>query len=238
MPKFFVEKQNINDRTVSVTGEDVAHISRVLRMSPGDKITVCDGEGYDCTAVITSITKDAVFADIAEKHRCEAEPGVKITVFQALPKQGKMEYIIQKNTELGVSEFVPVYTKRCVAKPSDKTKRWQRVALEAAKQCGRGCVPKVHDTVNFKDALLSAAEYEKKIILYECEDKTRLSEVIPSGISSAAVFVGPEGGFEPEEIEAAQEHGIIPVTLGKRILRTETAAAAVTPIILFIQGEV
>ena len=238
MPKFFTDKSNISDTSLKITGEDVLHISRVLRMSAGDDITVCDGCGRDYKAVISSVTKDEIFADIVSHEKCAAEPSLKITLYQALPKQGKMEYIIQKNTELGVCEFVPVYTKRCVAKPSDKTKRWQKVAFEAAKQCGRGIIPSVHDTISFEQAVSEASAFENKLLLYECEDKTTLRDVIKDKISEIAVFVGPEGGFEPFEAEAAKKAGIVPVTLGKRILRTETAAAAVTPVLLFIQGDV
>lgn len=238
MPKFFTDKNLISDKSLTIKGEDVAHISRVLRMKPGEEITVCDGEGNDYSAKIAEITKEEVVADIISVNKCEAEPSVKITLYQALPKQGKMEYIIQKNTELGVCEFVPVYTKRCVVKPTDKTARWQKVAFEAAKQCGRGIIPKVRDTINIKEAAEEISKFSHKAVFYECEKETTLKDVLKQGIKEIAILIGPEGGFEQNEIEMLKGMGVPSVTLGKRILRTETAAAAVTPIILFVQGDV
>ena len=143
MPKFFTKSDYIYDNELKIMGEDVSHISKVLRMSAGDSIIVCDGEGNDYDAVIKSISKTEVVAEITGKYVCDAEPCLEVTLYQALPKQGKMEYIIQKNTELGVNKIIPVYTKRCVVKPSDKTERWQKVAESAAKQCGRGIIPQV-----------------------------------------------------------------------------------------------
>ncbi len=238
MPKFFTGKNLISDNTLTITGEDVSHISRVLRMKIGEEITVCDGEGKDYKAKITDITKEEVKADILSAEQCDAEPSVKITLYQALPKQGKMEYIIQKNTELGVSEFVPVYTRYCVVKPTDKTARWQKVAFEAAKQCGRGIIPKVRDAINIKEAAKEMSKFAHKAVFYECEKETTVRDVIKPGIKEIAIMIGPEGGFSGEEIEMLKGMGVASVTLGKRILRTETAAAAVTPIILFVQGDV
>jgi len=149
-----------------------------------------------------------------------------------------MEYIIQKNTELGVCEFVPVYTKRCVVKPTDKTARWQKVAAEAAKQSGRGIIPTVRDTISFDEALKEISEFSHKAVFYECEDKTTIRDCLEKGIDTIAIMIGPEGGFDISEIEKVRNSDIPTVTLGKRILRTETAAAAVTPIILFVQGDV
>jgi len=239
MPKFFTGKDCISNDNIIIKGEDVSHISRVLRMSVGDEITVCDGCGTDYEAEITSIGKSAVEAKIISRSICEAEPKVKVTLFQALPKQGKMEYIIQKNTELGVFKIVPVYTKRCVAKPSDKTERWNKIALEAAKQCGRGIIPVVQDTIGFDEALKLMSNFHHKIMLYESEKNTTLRSVISGAeIDEIAVLVGPEGGFDEQEVQKAADLGIITVTLGRRILRTETAGAAVVPIIMYEQGDI
>lgn len=238
MPKFFTEKKNIFDDYLLIDGEDVAHISKVLRMKCGEVITVCDGDGTDYEVSIREFSKDYIKADIMSSGKSMSEPSIHITLYQALPKQGKMENIIQKNTELGVSEFVPVYTKRCVVKPSDKTARWQKVAESAAKQSGRGIIPKVRDVISFDAAIKEMAEFETKVILYEGEKITKIKEVVTQGCKKIAVLVGPEGGFEQEEVNKATELGISSVTLGTRILRTETAAAAVTPVILFIQGDV
>ncbi|MBQ2754066.1 MAG: 16S rRNA (uracil(1498)-N(3))-methyltransferase [Clostridia bacterium] len=238
MPKFFTDKKNIFDNYLRIVGEDVMHISKVLRMKCGEIITVCDGEGTDYEVSLKEFSKDYIIADILSSAKSLSEPSVYITLYQALPKQGKMESIIQKNTELGVSEFVPVYTKRCVVKPSDKTARWQKVAESAAKQSGRGIIPVVRDVISFNDAISEMADFDTKVILYEGEKITKIKEVVNEGCKKIAVMVGPEGGFEQEEVVKAVSKGIASVTLGTRILRTETAAAAVTPVILFIQGDV
>jgi len=238
MPKFFVDKGQISDDVIKIIGEDVLHISKVLRMCEGNCLTVCDGEGDDYSTIISSITKTEVTAKIISKKRCEAEPNVKVTLFQALPKQGKMEYIIQKNTELGIAKIVPVYSKRCVVKPSDKSLRWQKVAIEAAKQCGRGVIPQITEVVTFDEALKQLSQCESSIMLYECETETCLKDVISGRkFSNIGILIGPEGGFDETEVQKAKSFNIQTITLGKRILRTETAGAAVLPIIMYEQGD-
>lgn len=238
MPKFFTKTDYISDNELKIVGEDVSHISRVLRMSEGDSIIVCDGEGNDYDAIITSVSKTEVVAEIKGKYVCDAEPCVDVILYQALPKQGKMEYIIQKNTELGVKRIVPVYTKRCVVKPSDKTERWSKVAESAAKQCGRGIIPDVLPTISFDEALKQMKEYDLALMPYECEEEVSLKSVLKSTkYRTVSIFIGPEGGFDLKEIEAARNSGIRTVTLGKRILRTETAASAVLPIIMYENDE-
>lgn len=238
MPKFFTKPDSIFQNNIKITGEDVSHISKVLRMSKGDSIIVCDGSGNDYDAQITSISKTEVTAEIIRKYQCTAEPELKITLFQALPKQGKMEYIIQKNVELGITEFVPVYTKRCIAKPTNKTERWQKIAESAAKQSGRGIIPKVFPTVSFEQAIDLMSKSDLAIMPYECEEKVHLKSLLTSkNAKSISIFIGPEGGFDISEIKYATDNGIKTVTLGKRILRTETASLAVLPIILYEFGE-
>ena len=238
MPKFFTKSDYIYDKELKIVGEDVSHISKVLRMSAGDNIIVCDGEGNDYDAVITLISKTEVVAEITGKYVCDAEPCVNVTLYQALPKQGKMEYIIQKNTELGVNKIVPVYTKRCVVKPSDKTERWSKVAESAAKQCGRGIIPQVMPVITFEEAIKQMQEYDLALMPYECEEDNGLKKVLQSSTyKNISVFIGPEGGFDLKEVETAINAGLKTVTLGKRILRTETAASAVLPIIMYENGE-
>lgn len=238
MPKFFTKPDYIDGSELKIVGEDVSHISKVLRMSAGDNIIVCDGEGNDYDAVIKSISKTEVVAEITGKYVCDAEPCVDVTLYQALPKQGKMEYIIQKNTELGVNRIVPVYTKRCVVKPSDKTERWSKVAESAAKQCGRGIIPQVMPVISFDEAVKQMKEYDLALMPYECEDECGLKKVLQSSkYKNVSVFIGPEGGFDLKEVEAAINSGVKTVTLGKRILRTETAASAVLPIIMYENDE-
>ena len=238
MPKFFTKTDYISDNELKIIGEDVSHISKVLRMSAGDDIIVCDGEGNDYDAVITSVSKTEVVAEIKGKYVCDAEPCVDVILYQALPKQGKMEYIIQKNTELGVKKIIPVYTKRCVVKPSDKSERWNKVAESAAKQCGRGVIPEVAPTISFDEAIKQMKEYDLALMPYECEEDVTLKSVLKSSeYKTVSIFIGPEGGFDLKEVEVAKNAGIRQVTLGKRILRTETAASAVLPIIMYENNE-
>lgn len=238
MPKFFTSKKFVTDSSLKIEGEDVGHISRVLRMSAGDEISVCDGEGFDYDAKITEINKDFVSADILRKYESKSEPSLKVTLFQSLPKQGKMEYIIQKNVELGVFEIVPVYTERCVVKPTDKTERWNKVSLSAAKQSGRGIVPEIKDTVSFSEALSVMSGFDLAIMPYECETDVSLKDVLKNkGYKNVAVLIGPEGGFSEYEVQKAKEYGIKTVTLGKRILRTETAGQAVLPVVMYENDE-
>lgn len=238
MPKFFTKPDFIDDKEIKIVGEDVSHISKVLRMTAGDSIIVCDGEGNDYDAVITSISKTEVVAAITGKYVCDAEPCVNVTLYQALPKQGKMEYIIQKNTELGINKIIPVYTKRCVVKPTDKTERWTKVAESAAKQCGRGIIPQIMPAVTFDEAVEQMKEYDLALMPYECEEDNGLKKVLRSAdYKNVSIFIGPEGGFDVKEVEAAINAGVKTVTLGKRILRTETAASAVLPIIMYENDE-
>lgn len=238
MPKFFTKPGYIDNKELRIVGEDVSHISKVLRMSAGDNIIVCDGEGNDYDAVITSISKTEVVAEITGKYVCDTEPCVDVALYQALPKQGKMEYIIQKNTELGINKIIPVYTKRCVVRPSDKTERWTKVAESAAKQCGRGIIPQVMPAISFDEALRQMKEYDLALMPYECEEESKLKTVLRSSeYKSVSIFIGPEGGFDLKEVEAAINAGVKTVTLGKRILRTETAASAVLPIIMYENDE-
>ncbi len=238
MPKFFTKPDYIYGNELKIVGEDVSHISKVLRMSVGGNIIVCDGEGNDYDAVISSISKTEVVAEITGKYVCDAEPCVEVTLYQALPKQGKMEYIIQKNTELGVSKIVPVYTKRCVVKPSDKTERWQKVAEAAAKQSGRGIIPAVVPAISFAEAIEQMKGFDLAIMPYECEEENGLKSVLQScEYKNISIFIGPEGGFDLKEVDSAIKAGVRTVTLGKRILRTETAASAVLPIIMYENDE-
>ncbi len=239
MPKFFVSPNQIDKTRALITGEDVSHISKVLRMRIGDELVICDGLGNDYFAVIDKLDKGVITAKINRHERCVAESKIEVILFQALPKQGKMEYIIQKNTELGVSKIIPFYSKRCVTKPSDKLMRWQRVAFEAAKQSGRGIIPEVCEVVSFIEAISQMLSLEKCFMLYEGEAEARLKDILNNNVFSQIGFmVGPEGGFEPSEALYAMEKGIPAVTLGKRILRTETAGAAVLPIVMYSQDEI
>lgn len=239
MPRFFISKSFINNESAVISGGDAGHISNVLRMKAGDKLLVCDGEGFDYDAEIFDISKNQINVKLINKKRCDTEPDIKIVLFQSLVKQGKMEHIIQKCTELGVFEVVPVHSKRCIAKPADKLTRWRKIAYEAAKQSGRGIIPIIRETVTFSDAVTQMGRTETAIMPYEKERVKCLRDVLQNGSASEiSLLIGPEGGFEPDEVALAHEKQVHIVTLGKRILRTETAAAAVIPIIMYAQRQI
>lgn len=239
MSRFFVTADMIAENRVTLSEEDSQHLARVLRAAVGDEITLCDDEGNEHTAHISEISKKTVVAEISETKLCETEPKVKVTIFQGLPKGSKMELIIQKCVEIGVHSIVPVATSRAVVKLSEekgkgKEERWNKIAQEAAKQSSRGIVPKVECPVSFEEAVKSAAEYDMAIIPYEKQDGGCFREFLRANSpKSVAVFIGPEGGFEESEIALAEKNGIKAVSLGKRILRTETAPLTALSVIMY-----
>ncbi|MFI3174420.1 MAG: 16S rRNA (uracil(1498)-N(3))-methyltransferase [Bacillota bacterium] len=242
MPKFFVDPPYVHEKTIEITGDDAKHIANVLRCQVGEELVLCDGSGYDyfCKiADISDITKLIVTADILDKRKSETEPDTKIVLFQGLPKADKMELIIQKAVELGVDTIVPVSTERTIVKldkkENKKIERWQKIAEAAAKQSFRGKIPEIHTKVlSMKEALSMAKSYNHILIPYEKEETTKLKDVIPKMKhgESIGIFIGPEGGFSESEIDQAMSNNAVPVTLGKRILRTETAGMMVIGILL------
>ena len=238
MPKFFVDKNDIGGGQVQLFGEDEKHIRTVLRAKEGEELTLCDGEGTDYLCRIASL-EGGVLLDILSAQPCESEPSVKITLYQGLPKADKMELIIQKCVELGIDRIVAVSTERAIVKldkkEGKKLERWQKIAEAAAKQSGRGKIPEVCGRVlKFSEAVAEAKGLDGAIIPYEKEQTRGLRQFATAFRGkSIGVFIGPEGGFAPEEIALAQESGIVPITLGKRILRTETAGMVTTAILLY-----
>ncbi len=246
MPKFFTSTDNISDTTIRIDSEDAKHISRVLRLGVGDTITVCDGRGTDYESVITEISSSCVMCSIQSKTKCDTEPDVSITLYQGLPKGSKMDYIIQKTTELGIRRIVPVKMSRCVVKINNesdahkKTERWQKIAYEAAKQSGRGVVPEVSAPVTVDEMINELRYAELAFAPYECEQITHLSDVIEAADSpkNVSYVIGPEGGFDITETEKLKAADIQTVTLGRRILRTETAGEAVLAMLMYGFGEI
>ena len=241
MYHFYVEPEAVTENTVRITGGDVNHIKNVLRMHPGEEIMILDGSGMEYRCEIDSIS-DEILAGVLEAKKTEAELSVRLLLFQGLPKKDKMELIIQKAVELGVSEIIPVLTKRTVVKLEDKKKeqkkleRWQAIAEAAAKQSGRGIIPKVREAVKFTDAVKQAGELDEALIPYELAEGMEDARARIRGLhgkKSVGIFIGPEGGFEEEEIALAAKAGIHPITLGKRILRTETAGLCILSVIMF-----
>ncbi len=238
MSKFFVDKNQITENSAKITGSDVGHIARVLRMEPGDELLLCDCEGYDYDAVIESVSKDEVDVKILQSYPCQNEPETEVTLFQGLPKQGKMELIIEKCTELGITTIVPVQMTRSVVKLSKdqaekKVERWQKTAREAAKQCGRGRIPKVTMPVTINE-LAEGDLPEFLLFPYEAERASSVREALTGNkAKTAGIFIGPEGGFDSEEASRLQALGAHTVTLGPRILRTETAGLCALSVLLY-----
>lgn len=242
MYRFYISREQITGDKIAITGSDVNHICNVLRMESGDWIAACDGQGKDYISRIFSMDREKVILQVEKTQETGTELQTKIILFQGVPKKDKMEFIIQKAVELGVYGIVPVFTKRCVVKPADekrtekKLERWQAIAEAAAKQCDRGIIPEVYAPVSLKEAFDMAKSLEYNMIPYELQDGMNQSREIVADAcrhSSVGIFIGPEGGFEAEEIEKAVMDGIKPITLGKRILRTETAGMALLAIMMF-----
>ncbi len=242
MNRFFVDDPGaFSDRSVVITGEDVNHVKNVLRLKENDELIVSDGRGRDYHCRISGITNEEVVADICDICDNFSELSTEITLFQGFPKGDKMELIIQKTVELGVTRIVPVMTKRTVVKLDDKkakkkTERYNMIAESAAKQSGRGMIPEVTMPVSFAEAVSMAEKLDMNIIPYEEAEGVEYSRNIIKSIKgkkSLGIFIGPEGGFAREEVEKALDAGASAITLGHRILRTETAGMAVVSIIMF-----
>ena len=243
MPKYFTEPENIKDGFIEIFSDEAKHILNVMRMEIGDTLTICDGQSNDNLCRICETGKNCLKAKIEETTKSESEPKTKITLYQGLPKSDKMELIIQKCVEIGVCRIVPVITERAVvkiekgAKEDKKTERWQKIAESAAKQSGRGIIPAVERPMKFKDAIEEAVKNGEAIIPYENEKDRGLKEFVKnSKAENIGIFIGPEGGFDTKEIEFAVENGVMSVTLGKRILRTETAGIVTSAIVLYELG--
>ena len=238
MPRFFVE--SVSGGQVILTGPDAAHMCRSLRMKPGDTVTLCDTQGFDYQCVVQRLSPEEAALTIIDKHQCENEPSLSVILYQGLPKGEKMDWIVQKAVELGVSQIVPVRMERCVSRPDGKasqkkTDRWQKIAVEAAKQCGRGILPQGCPPADFHQALIQAAQAEVFLFCYEGGGES-VSRLITQKTKTVSVLIGPEGGFSLPEAEAARKAGGVPVTLGKRILRTETAPLAALSVIMYASG--
>ena len=238
MHRFFVPIDRIQGESCVISGSDAEHARVVLRLKKGDKLQVCDGFGSEYLGEIERIDRD-IQVRFLEKLENRAEPQCKVTLYQGIPKQSKMELIVQKCVELGVQAVVPVSFGRCVAKPAQEQKkreRWQKIAQEAAKQSGRGIIPQVAAPASFQAALDQMASHELLIVCYENETEKSLRSLL-TGQKDVGLVIGPEGGLEAAEVEAMRQIGGTTITLGRRILRTETAGMAVLSGIMFFAGE-
>ena len=230
MPRFFVDKSAIIENEITVSGQDAFHIARSLRMAVGDGITVCDGTGEEYVCRLSRIRDDECTAEILSHGKSSSESPVKISLYMAYPKSDKLELVIQKAVELGCTEIIPFESSRCIKRPKaekieKQTARLSRIAEEAAKQCGRGVLPLVCEPISFSEMLRQAGDAECALFCYEGENAVSMKTLLEANVDkkSFAVIVGSEGGFSPEEAEAAIRAGLHSVNLGPRILRCETA---------------
>lgn len=243
MYQFFVEPSQVEGSGIKITGSDVNHIRNVLRMKPGEEITVITGgEGKEYRCRIEETAAQEVICSVLSEGRGNRELPAEIYLFQGLPKADKMELIIQKAVELGVYEIIPVACRRCVVKLDEKKKgsktaRWQGIAEAAAKQSKRHVIPRIREAMDFSDALSYAQDMDLKLIPYELSEDMEKTKQILQSVSDGqkiAVFIGPEGGFEEAEVQKAEECGAVAITLGKRVLRTETAGLAVLSWLMYL----
>lgn len=239
MQKLFVDVVPIENEKVVLDYEQARHIGKSLRMRVGDMLTLCCGDGNDYGCMIDEISGDDVTLSVCYKQANNSEPSVKVKLYQGVPKGDKLEDVIQKCTELGVYSVTPVLTHRSVSRPDEKSakkknQRYQKIALEAAQQSGRGIVPQVMEMTTLKNAVAND-DSELKIIFYEGGGEP-LKSIVKADLKSASIYIGPEGGFEPEEVELLKESGAVVASLGKRILRTQTAPVAALSAIMLLTG--
>ena len=242
MTRFFVEPQQMQPDFFVLTGENAQH-AKVLRLKCGNEVLVCDGQGAECICTISDISPDQVSLVVRSRQQSDAEAAVQATVYMAFPKADKLEHVIQKATELGVYEVVAFPSARCVSTPDEKSlkkklERWQRIAASAAEQSGRGRIPAVRVLPNYKAALAEAAKADKAILFYENEQANTLRMTLSQGkYKTVSLMTGPEGGLEEKEVQQAMDAGLQVCTLGKRILRCETAPLCALSAVMYDSGE-
>lgn len=246
MHKFFIDENHIYDNYAEITGDDVKHIYKVLRLKLEDKVYINNCNGKEYIGEITEITKQSVSLKIIEEVQVNNESPVEIYLFQGLPKSTKLELIIQKSTELGVKEVTPIITNRVLSaiknidKESKKMERWNKIALEACKQCKRTLIPTINEIIEFDKAINLLKEMDLILVPYENAENYGIKKVIndtKSDVSKIGIVIGPEGGFEEEEINMLKEIGAKIITLGPRILRTETAGLVAISLIMYELGD-
>lgn len=240
MVRFFVSAEDLEKEDVSLTGENAQH-AKVLRLKPGETVLLCDGEGREAVCKVEST--DGWLLRAMERRESQSEAAVKVSVYMALPKADKLEHVIQKATELGVYEIVTFPSARCVSRPDEKSlkkklERWEKIAASAAEQSGRGRIPKVLVLGSFSEALTRAAQADKALMFYEHEAALTLKMALSSGgYSTVSLLTGPEGGLEEAEVTQAREVGLQVCTLGRRILRCETAPLCALSAVMYDAGE-
>lgn len=248
MNRFFVNKDNIfeqQDKIFIDNSEDIKHITKVLRLTLGDEIEVCNMDSMDYIASISNMDKKLIECKIHQKYLSRTEAPIEVVLFQAIPKSSKMDLIIQKNVEIGVSKIIPIISQRCVVKIKDKSsemkkiERWQKIAGEAAKQCKRGIIPQIGEMLEMKDINNAFDDFDMIIIPYEEEKSRGIRKAITGkdNINKIGIIIGPEGGFTKEEVLEVGKLGGFSVSLGPRILRTETAGLVATSVLMYELGD-
>lgn len=242
MTRFFVDADILIQDEIVLTGENAAH-AKVLRLKPGEQLLICDGSGKECLCTVAAVSGSEFILNVESRRDSISEPNVKVSVYMAFPKADKLEHVIQKATELGAYEIVTFPSSRCVSKPDEKSlkkkqERWQKIAASAAEQSGRGRIPEVLVLPSFASALNRAAEADLPIMFYENEHATTLRMALEScEYRSVSLLSGPEGGLEEREVEQANEAGLRICTLGRRILRCETAPLCGLSAVMYASGE-
>lgn len=242
MTRFFVTQEELNMREPMLTGENFQH-ARVLRLKDDEAVLLCDGQGREAVCNVKAVYSSEILLQIVECRQSETEAAVQVSVYMAFPKADKLEHVIQKATELGAYEIVAFPSARCVSKPDDnslkkKLGRWQKIAASAAEQSGRGRIPEVLVLSSYAEALKRAAYADKALLFYENEQATTLKMALSSGnYRTVSLLTGPEGGLEEREVEQAKDAGLQVCTLGKRILRCETAPLCALSAVMYDAGE-
>ena len=242
MTRFFVEPEELQPDFLVLTGENAQH-AKVLRLKNGEQVLVCDGQGNECVCTVSDVSPGQIGLVVNKRQDSETEARVRVSVYMAFPKADKLEHVVQKATELGAFEIVAFPSSRCVSKPDDKSlkkklERWQKIASSAAEQSGRGRIPEVLVLPSYKAALDRAAKADKALLFYENEQATTLRMALESGsYETVSLLTGPEGGLEEKEVAQAAEAGLRVCTLGKRILRCETAPLCALSAVMYDAGE-
>lgn len=242
MTRFFVKPEELAGESIELTGENATH-AKVLRLKPGETVVICDGQGSECICTVLFIDSGKICLSVDDRLHSETEPVVRASVYMAFPKSDKLEHVIQKATELGAYEIVAFPSSRCVSRPDDKSlqkklDRWQKIADAAASQSGRGSIPRVIVLPSYTEALERASVADKAILFYENERAVTLRMALENGpYRTVSIMTGPEGGLDPKEVAQAQEAGLMICTLGKRILRCETAPLCALSAVMYDSGE-
>ena len=242
MTRFFVAPEELQPEFLTLTGENAKH-AKVLRMKEGEEVLVCDGQGRECVCAVSDVSEGQISLVVRHRQASETEAAVRVSVYMAFPKADKLEHVIQKATELGVYEIVAFPSARCVSRPDEKSlkkklERWQKIAASAAEQSGRGLIPQVVVLPSYGEALKRAAQADKAILFYENERAVTLRMSLQTGqYRTVSLLTGPEGGLKPAEVEKARQTGLDICTLGKRILRCETAPLCALSAVMYHVGE-